>query len=85
MTEDRSGVEALSKVQKYLRENPHCPFTEDELSALQRVAAREIAWTYVGFLGARYKTILTYIGFFIAAFLAVRGGAIDWIQGVVQK
>ena len=81
---DVAAINALEKVQKYIQEHPEFPLSKEEVLALKDVAAREIGWAYVGKIGARWKTILKYIGFFIGAWLLVKANAIEWIQGVVK-
>jgi len=60
-------------------------FSEDEVAALKRVAARERAYEAIGEIGKSLKTILTYIGFFIGVYIAIKTGAIEWIRSVVSR
>lgn len=60
-------------------------FTEQEVHALKRVAAREMAWAGVGLIAASYKQIITYLGFFIMTWLVVKGYVAEWVISLLRK
>lgn len=59
-------------------------FTEDEIKALKKLAAREIAWSGIGMIATSYKQIITYLGFFIVTWLAVKGYISEWIISILK-
>lgn len=59
-------------------------FNDEEVMALKRVAARERAWMAVGLLAGGLRTILTYVGFFIGAWMAFKAGFLDWLAGALK-
>ena len=54
-------------------------FTPEEAKALRDVAARERAWQSIGLIAAMMRTILTYLGFFIGAWVAFKAGLLQWL------
>ena len=54
-------------------------FTKEEAEALKRVAARERAWMAIGHLAGFIKGVMTYIGFFLAAWIAIKAEILQWI------
>jgi intracellular sulfur oxidation DsrE/DsrF family protein len=60
-------------------------FTDQEVKALKRVAAREMAWAGVGMIAASYKQIITYMGFFIMAWLTFKGYLVEWIISILKR
>jgi uncharacterized membrane protein len=55
-------------------------FTPEEARLLKRVAARERAWTAIGALAGSLKTILTWMGFMIGAWIFFKAGVLQWIS-----
>lgn len=85
--ESEATVEAIRKLEKLLQDKngePIVVFTKEEAEALRKVAAREIAWMHVGRIANSWKTILTYIGYFIGAYVAVKAGVLEWIKDGIQ-
>lgn len=77
------GMEAeVAALEKLIKE-VQGRFSDDEVEALKRVAARERAWIAVGFLAGSVKMVLTYIGFFLAAWAALKAGILDWLRGAL--
>lgn len=59
-------------------------FTDEEIQALKRVAARERAWIAIGIVAGGLRTFLTYMGFFIGAWMAFKAGLADWLGGLLK-
>ena len=60
-------------------------FNEQEVKALKRVAAREMAWAGVGLIASSYKQIITYLGFFIMTYLVVKGYVAEWVISLLKN
>lgn len=60
-------------------------FTADEIKSLKRVAARERAWNSLGILASSGKTIITYLGFMIVTYLAIKGYLVEWILSITKN
>lgn len=58
-------------------------FTAEEAELLKRVAARERAWASIGALAGSAKTVLTWFGFMIGAWLVFKAGFLDWITNAI--
>lgn len=63
----------------------HEAFTADEVAALKRVAAREMAYLAIGKLGSSLKVVLTYVGFFIGIYLATKAGVVEWVKNIAGQ
>ncbi len=86
MSENREiDHQALAKIQQLLNDGnvPDITFTKAELVALKEMAARDVALVQLGKMAKTGKTILTYIGFFLAAWLAFKAGLADFIKGIM--
>jgi uncharacterized membrane protein len=86
MSDNKRGPEVdsavLEKLDQLVREafdEQSATFTKEEAEALKRVAARERAWMAVGHLAGFIKGVMTYIGFFLAAWIAVKAEILQWI------
>lgn len=80
MQADKSALDKLEELLSRQRDF----FNDDEIAALKRVAARERAWMAIGMLAGGMRTVLTYIGFFIGAWMAFKAGLIDWLGGLLK-
>jgi hypothetical protein len=73
----------LAKLEKVvddaLQQKGVAHFTPEEGELLKRVAARERAWASIGALAGSAKTIVTWLGFMLAAWAALKAGFISWI------
>lgn len=67
----------LSKLEALVEDKSY--FTVEEAELLKRVAARERAWASIGALAGSVRTILTWLGFMLAAWAAFRAGLIAWL------
>lgn len=86
-SEPKATAEAIRKLERMLQTEsgePIVVFTKEEADALRRVAAREIAWMHIGRIAQSWKTILTYIGYFIGAYIAFKAGILEWIKDGIQ-
>lgn len=75
----------LSELEKIKDEQVQVSFTKEEIEALKRLAAREMAWVGVGMIASSYKQIFTYLGFFIMTWLTVKGYLSEWIIELLKK
>lgn len=78
---DEAVISKLEQlVQEALSNHPATfTFTREEAEALKRVAARERAWMAIGHLAGFVKGVMTYIGFFLAAWIAIKAEILQWI------
>lgn len=82
---EQSVVEKLEQLVKDAFANHSTLFTKEEAEALKNVAARERAWQSIGMLAGIVKSILTYLGFFIAAWVAFKAGLLQWLAGELGR
>jgi uncharacterized membrane protein len=76
------NASVLNKLEELVRnalDESSATFTREEAEALKRVAARERAWMAVGHLAGFMKGVMTYIGFFLAAWIAIKAEILQWI------
>lgn len=55
-------------------------FTPEEAAVLQRLAKMMLGFEAMGRLAALFKKILTYLGWAVATYLAIKAGLLDWIK-----
>ena len=82
MPDKQTEATALQKLEELLEKHlgePIVIFTKEEAEALRRVAARERAWMALGTLAGSLRTILTYLGFFLGAWVAFKAGVLAWL------
>ncbi len=75
-------ADVIEKLERLIEEafNERGIFTKEEAELLKRVAARERGWAAIGALAGTGKTVLTYFGFFIAAWVAFKAGLISTLS-----
>lgn len=76
---DAAVLDKLEKLVRGALDESSTTFTPEEAEALRRVAARERAWMAVGHLAGFVKGVMTYIGFFLAAWIAIKAEILQWI------
>ena len=59
-------------------------FNHDEAAALQSIAQLWLGWQSVGRFASGVKSFLTYIGWVVAFWIAIRNGLLDWIKGALK-
>lgn len=87
MSDTSKGASALSKLLQYTKDNDidiDQIVTQDEHEALKRLVAREIGRMYLGRMAESWKSILTYIGFFLTAYLTYKAFLEEWIKAVLK-
>lgn len=82
--EEKAFLEKLeSIVESALAQKGVVSFTPEEAELLKRVAARERAWASIGALAGSAKTVMTWFGFMIGAWMAIRSGIAEWIISLI--
>lgn len=82
---ERAFFEKFEKLIESAAADQVLHFTPEEIKALKSVAARERAWASIGALAGSAKTILTWIGFMIAAWMAFKAGFVEWITTAIGQ
>lgn len=76
--------EALHKLNELLERHQITIFTEQEAQALKQVAIAWQGFEALGRIGSVVKSVLTWVGWAIAAYLAFKAGAVEWIRSIVR-
>ena len=76
---EQKVIDKLEQMVRDAMDNHSLLFTKEEAEALKSVAARERAWHSIGLLAGMFKSILTYLGFFIAAWVSIKAGLLEWL------
>ena len=73
-----------AEVAKRLVTEPDPAFDENELEALRSIAQFGLGMQAVGRAATVLQSIVKWIGWALALYLAVKAGAIDWIRSVAR-
>lgn len=84
MTEKSAELAAIEKLETLINEHQLILFDEHEAEALRKFAKFMIALETLGSAGIILKNVLSWLGFMIAAYLAVKAGLVEWILGLIR-
>lgn len=73
-----------AEVAKRLVTEPAPAFDENELEALRSIAQFWLGMQAVGRAATVLQSIVKWIGWALALYLAIKAGAIDWIRSVAR-
>lgn len=75
-----------NKVEKLAEEvatGQKCSFTDDEMEALRGIAQFWIGMQVVGRVATAVQRVAMWVGWMVAAYLAMKAGAADWVKAVI--
>lgn len=77
----------LEALERMLAERNPAPvqFTDEQADALVKIAKLWLAWETMGAAGAVIRRLLLWLAFMIAAAVAIRNGAIEFIQSAISS
>lgn len=76
--------ETISRILSKIGDDDVVIFNKEEADALREVAEFWLGWKAVGRFMGGVKKVLTFIGWAIAFWLALKAGAADWVRSVVK-
>lgn len=74
--------EAIEKFLALVEKDEITVFSKEEAAVLQRFAKTLLGFEAFGRAASVFKAILTYLGWLVALYIAIKAGAIEWIKSV---